>query len=134
MALAGKSLKVRVSTTAGGAGTYTDVAELNSASMSQSGTNFDVSAFADTFIKRLQGLKDASYQISGFWVPTDTNGQVALRNAWLNDTTLWVQFLPNGTAGFKQEVKVSQIDFNASVDGAVEFSATLEGTGAIVAV
>jgi predicted secreted protein len=42
-----------------------------------------------------------------------------------------VQFLPDGTTGFKQAVKVSSFEMSASVDGLVEVSIELEGNGAI---
>ena len=132
MAISGKSMTIKVATAA--AGTYTNVAEIKEASMSQAGNNQDVSTFDNDWVLRLQGLKDATYSLSGFYNPTDANGQVAIRNAWLNDTPLFVQFLPNGTAGFRQEVRVSSYEVSASADGAQEVSIELEGNGAIVAV
>lgn len=131
MALAGKSVVVAVSVDDV---TYYTVAEMNDMSMSFSGDNIDVTVFGEDFINRIQGLKDGSYSLSGFYDPTDTNGQVAVRDAWLNDTTLYARIFPNGTAGFKQEVKVSSYEVSAGVDGAVELSIELEGTGTISAV
>lgn len=133
MALAGKSSKARVSTVAGGAGAYNDVAGMKSISINQAGTNLDTSAMAASFNARLQGLKDATYSLSGNWEPTDTNGQVVIRNAWLNDTTLWIQILPDGVAGFKQECKVSAFNIEIAVDGIASVSVELEGTGAVAA-
>jgi predicted secreted protein len=132
MAIAGKTLVVKVGAATGGP--FTAVKELKEASMSQSGNNQDVSTFGVAWIKRIQGLKDASYSLSGFYDSTDTAGQVAVRNAWLNDSSLFVQFLPGGTTGFQQEVKVSSYEVSASADGAQELSIELEGTGAITAV
>lgn len=129
MAIAGKTLAVKVGTAA--AGPFTRVAELKEASLSQSGNNQDISSFDAAWIRRMQGLKDGTYSLSGFYAPTDTAGQVAIRNAWLLDTTLFVQFLPNGTAGFQQEVRVSSYEVSASAEGAQEVSIELEGTGAI---
>ena len=129
MAIAGKTLAVKVGTAT--AGPYTRVAELKEASLSQSGNNQDISTFDATWIRRMQGLKDGTYSLSGFYSPTDTAGQVAIRNAWLNDTTLFVQFLPNGTAGFQQEVRVSSYEVSASAEGAQEVSIELEGTAPI---
>lgn len=134
MASAGKALLVKVSPTTGGAGTYTAVADIRSASMSTSAGLVDISAFNDSQVSRIMGLKDATYSLSGFWKSTDTNGQVAIRAAWSGDSTLWVQFLPDGATGFKQEVKVSKFDISASVDGAVELSVEIEGTGAIASI
>lgn len=132
MAIKGKSLVVSVATTSGGV--YSAVAERNNASMNHTGSNIDISVMGSDFIKRIQGLKDGTYSVSGFYKADDTAGQVAIRSAWLNDTALFVRFLPDGTAGFQQEIKVASYQVNAGVDGAVEFSAELEGTGAITAV
>lgn len=132
MAMAGKNTVVKVGTAA--TGTFNEVAGLNEASMSNQGDNQDISTFGASFIKRLQGLKDASYSLKGFYEPGDTNGQVAIRNAWLNDTPLFVQFLPDGTTGFQQEVKVSKFEVSAAVDGVIEVSIELEGSDSITAV
>ncbi|MBV9772644.1 MAG: hypothetical protein JO040_01760 [Gemmatimonadetes bacterium] len=132
MAIAGKTLVVKVGTVS--TGPFNLVQELKDASFSQSGSNQDVSTFDFDWVKRVQGLKDGSYSLSGFYNPTDTNGQVAIRNAWLNDTVLFVQYLPNATNGFQQEVKVSKFDIKASANGATELSVELEGNGPITAV
>lgn len=134
MALPGKSSLVKVSTTAGGAGAYTTVADLNSATMSTNGGTIDITEFGDNYMQRIQGIKDGSFQISGFWAPADTNGQVAIRNALVNDGELWAQFLPDGTNGFKQQVRVASFELAAGVDGVVTMSASLEGTGAVAPV
>lgn len=132
MAIAGKKLEVQVSTNGT---TFTAVKELKEASISQSGNNQDVSTFDSDFVRRIQGLKDATYSLSGYYDPTDTAGQVAIRSAWLNDTALHVQILPTGatgaSAGFKQEVKVSSFEVSASADGSAEVSIELEGNGTI---
>lgn len=132
MAIAGKNLVVKVSGTQNGP--FTTVLELKEASMSQAGNNQDVSTFDSDWIRRMQGLKDTTYSLSGFYAPADP-GQTAIRTAWAgDDSPLFVQFLPNGTAGFAQEVRVSSIEVSASADGAQEISIELEGAGPISAV
>lgn len=131
MALAGKNVVVEISVDDT---TYYAVAELNDMTMTFDGDNIDVTEFGDDFMNRIQGLKDGSYSLGGFYAPTDTNGQVAIRTAWLSDSPLYVKILPNGTAGFKQEVKVATFEVSAGVDGAVEVSIDLEGTGTVTAV
>lgn len=126
MALAGKNVVVEVSTNDT---LYNAVKEINDMSISASGDNIDITEFGDDFINRLQGLKDCTFSLSGFYDPTDTTGQVVIQNAWLNDSILYVRIKPNGVAGFKQEVKVSTFEVSASVDGAVEVSIDLEGSG-----
>ncbi|WP_018130714.1 phage tail tube protein [Effusibacillus pohliae] len=132
MAMSGKGLRVKVATASNGP--FNEVQDLNEASMSMEGDNQDITTFSSDFIKRLQGLKDVSYSLSGFYKPSDTNGQVAIKNAFLNDTALYVQFLPDGTTGFQQEVKVSSFEVSASADGVVEVSIEFEGSGAITSV
>ena len=131
MAMKGINALVKVSTTAGGAGTYTTVAETADATATLDGENLDVSFFGTSaWTTRIQGRKDFGVTLSGHLVPTDTSGQNAIRDAFINDTELWVQYLWNGTAGFKGQVRVANFSSSAEVNGIVGFSATLEGTGA----
>ena len=134
MVLQAKDAVAKASVTAGGAGVYTAIDELNSISMNVAGDNIDVSFFTGDWRKRVQALKDAVYSYSGFWDPADTDGQVAIRNAMINDTELWTQFLPNGTVGFKQEVKVAAFDIEADIQGVLTVAISLEGTGAVATI
>ncbi|WP_134705092.1 phage tail tube protein [Ammoniphilus sp. YIM 78166] len=129
MPMKGKSLRVKVGTATGGP--FNDVQDLNDASMSIDGDNQDISTFNSDYVKRLQGLKDANYSLSGFYKPDDTNGQAIIRAALINDTPLFVQFLPDGTTGFKQEVKVASFEVSGAADGVIEVSIDLEGSDAI---
>jgi len=131
MAVAGKNLLVKVSTASGG--TYTTVGQMNSATMNIAGENFDITAFGAGWRSRLQGVKDASYSLSGFLMSTDLSGQSAIRNALVNDSALYTQFMIDGTTNnmFQQEVKVGSYDVDASVDGVVGLSIGLEGSGAV---
>lgn len=133
MSIAGKDFVLKISTSTG---SFTAVDELNSATLSIVGTNIDISEFTNEFVQRIQGLKDVTYSLGGFYDPADTNGQVKIRSALVNDTVLYVQILPDGTTtyGFDQEVKVASFDIDASVDGAVELSIELEGTGTLTIV
>lgn len=130
MAMAGKKSVVKVGTAQ--AGPFTEVEEMNEASMSLEGDNQDISTFSAEFVKRLQGLKDGSYELSGFYA---TGGQqTVIREAWLNDTPLFFQFLPDGVTGFQQEVLVGSFEVETAADGVVESSIELEGTDAITLV
>jgi predicted secreted protein len=134
MAVAGSTSLFNVSVVAGGAGTYYAVDEIRSASMSWRGGTIDISEIGNTYMQRLAGIKDASYQIQGFYDSGDTNGQVAIRGELISYTELWAQWLPDGTNGFKQQVVVATFDTNVTYDGAVELSVSLEGTGAVALV
>lgn len=131
MAYAGKHVVVEVSTDDT---VYNVVAEINDMTGSFEADNIDVSVFGADFISRIQGLKDGSWSLSGFLDPNDTDGQVAVREAWLNDTDLWIRVYPTPGEGFKQQVKVASYEVTAAVDGAVELSLELEGNGPITIV
>jgi len=128
-ATAGRTLRVKVSPTAGGAGVYTAVAGVESATFDQDGANVDVTTLTDADIARIQVMKDAKFTLSGNY-EVDTNGQGAIRAALSADSTLWFQFLPDGTTGFKKEVKVGKYSIGGSTKTQLTFSADLEGTGA----
>lgn len=129
MALAGKLTVVEASVDDAA---WSVVAEINDAGPSLSADNQDVTVFGDNWIDRIQGLKDGSWSLSGFYVSTDTNGQVRILNAFLNDTALYIRVYPGGgTAGFKQQVKVASFEVSNAVDGVAELSIELEGAGAV---
>jgi predicted secreted protein len=135
MAMKGISARLQVSTTAGGAGTYTDVAEMRDVTINLGGENIDVSFFGTSaWTTRIQGRKDVTIDGSGYLVPGDTNGQVAIRNALINDTELWAKYLWDGSAGFKCQVRVATFSSAADVDGIVGLSLRLEGTSAATVV
>lgn len=127
MALKGTNALVQVSTSSGG--TYTTVAQMKQAQLKFQGNNVDISKFGDTFMSRLQGLKDASYSLNGFYDPTDTLGQLAIRGAWNADTVLWVKFLYDGTNGWKQQVVVNSFDVSAAVAGVQDLSIAVSSAG-----
>lgn len=131
MALKGKDTVIQVSTDDAD---YNTIAELNDATMSFAGNNIDITEFGDDFINRIQGLKDNTFSLAGFYAPEDTTGQVVIRDGWLNDEDLYVQFLHDGANGFKQQVRVSTFEVSAAVDGAQEVSIEFEGTDAVTAV
>lgn len=128
MALKGKGLKINVGSDGE---TWNQVLGLNDGSMSIDGENIDVTEFCQDFINRIQGLKDGTYSLSGFYEPEDTTGQILIKTALLEDNDLYIQFLPDGTTGFEQEVKVDTFEVNATTDGAVEADISLEGNGTI---
>lgn len=131
MALKGKGIKINASSDGN---TWNQVAELNDGSMTIDGDNIDITAFCQDFINRIQGLKDGSYSLSGFYDPEDTTGQILIREALLNDTDVHIQFLVDGTTGFEQEVKVDTFEVGGTADGVVEVDISLEGNGEITLV
>lgn len=126
MAIAGKKSLVKSSLDST---SYTDVEEINEASMSLEGDNQDISTLGSEFVKRLQGLKDGTYELSGFY---EKGGQQEeIRQAWLDGDNVFFQFLPDGESGFQQECLVASFEVETAADGTVEVSIELEGTDAI---
>lgn len=128
MSLAGKNTVVKVSTDGEA---FTQIQDLNEVTMPMESDNQDVSTFGSSNVKRLYGLKDTSFELNGFFNPEDAEGQLKIRQALVDNSPLFVQFLPDGTTGFQQEVKVASYEVSASADGVVELAIELEGTGEV---
>jgi len=128
MALPGSGVVIQASTDGAA---WTTIDELNNASMNCDGENIDITKFGDDYRARIQGIKDASYSLSGFWDKDDTNGQVAIRAAWSGNSAIYIQVLVDGTNGWYQQCRVSSFNITMAPDGAVEVSMDLEGTGDI---
>lgn len=130
MAVAGKKLLVQFSTASGG--TYTTIAEMNNASFAINGENIDVTAFGSSWRSRIRSIRDISVDVSGFYKSTDTAGQNAARNSLVDDTDLYVRVLLDGTTSnyILTQAFISNYTVNGSVDGAVETSISIEGSGA----
>jgi predicted secreted protein len=126
MALKGKSAVVSV----GADGiAWNVVSQLKTVDAPFAADNIDVTVFGMDFKSKIQGLKDATYSLEGFYDPTDTTGQMFIKNAWLADTALYIKIVFGGTLGYSQQAKVTKIDINAAVDGAVTIKIDLDGTG-----
>lgn len=123
--LKGKSMVIDVSTNDAD---YYTVANLKDASMSISGDNQDITDFGKDYIVRKQALKDVNYSLAGYYDSADTTGQLKIRSALVNDTTLYIKFKVDGTNGWKQIVKVASFEVSDSVDGVAEVSIELEGS------
>ena len=130
--LAGKLNRAKVGTTSGG--TFYTVAGVKQSPLELDGAVIDDSEFGVDWQQKLQGLKNFKVSLSGSYRPSDTNGQVAIRSAFINGTELWVQILPDGSNGFKGQVIVTKFAVEPSVDGMSSVSIELEGTGAITLV
>jgi len=111
-----------------------EVAGIKSYELSVSGELLDGTDFSDTsgYHVRIQGLKDLQVSISGNF--ETSTAQALIRSSARTGATGWVRILPDGTNGFKCQVKVSDYKVTAEVNGIVSFSATLQATGAVAAV
>ncbi len=127
-ATAGKAALVKL-----GANT---IANIKSATIEIDGVNLDVTALgaANGFMSRIQGLLDAKITLSGSYDTSDTNGQVALRTAFLAGTTISISVLPNGTNGFSTNAFVTKYSIGADVSKEVTLQIDLEGSGGITVI
>ncbi|ALC92061.1 histidine kinase [Bacillus sp. FJAT-18017] len=84
----------------------------------------------DGFRTFMQGLKDAGEaSLSGFFNPGDTNGQVALYNAYMNGTMLPFTILfPFGAAWTFNGI-VTGVSTGAEMEDGVSFEATVKVSG-----
>lgn len=140
MALAGHPVLVYAKATNAAAVSGDEVDGINSVSYSPSLDLLDVTDFKDTTGTKLKlaGLKDGSISLSGDLEMTDAP-QTLLRTAAGDGSSVWmtIHFNPSGAAsakGFQVECKVESFEISAAVDGKVEFTASLQFTGAPVAV
>lgn len=62
------------------------VENLGSWRLSLTGTEIDVSAFGDTWEKKMPGMKGWTANMVGMYDPADTDGQAVLATAWSNGT------------------------------------------------
>lgn len=81
---------------------------------------------------RIAGLLDASGTLSGDYEQSDAP-QALLRTSYASGATVYITLLADGTNGFTYPMLVESYDVKASVDGIVEFSASLVGNGARIA-
>ena len=128
MALAGKNAQVKIASDV--------IAEMSDASMTINGELLDRTTFDDDgWRRKLAGIKDASISISGFYNPSDTTGQVALRTAALAGSVIsdftFLSDKNSATSGFKCDALVGSFEVGAEVAGLVSVSISLESDGEV---
>ncbi|MDQ0273967.1 phage tail tube protein [Cytobacillus purgationiresistens] len=128
MSLAGRNTVVKVSSDGE---QFTVVQDLKEVTMPMESDNQDISTFGSNHVKRLYGLRDTSYELNGLLNLNDINGQQKIRQSLVENTPLYIQFLPDGNNGFQQEVMVASYEVSASAEGVVELAIELEGTGEV---
>ena len=91
----------------------------------------DISAFGDTYKKRLAGLKDTEISISGNLYVGDTTGQDVL----IPGNSIYIGVMPSGptVAGYQVPVIVESFEISSDVNGKQTFSATFGALDASVA-
>ena len=126
MATAGKSSTIGASL----AGTiFTTIGGANTVSFSIDPDLLEDTEFNDDWKTRIQGLKDWSATISGDFVDADA-GQGLIDDNILSGAALYIQFLIDGTNGFKGPA-MAAVGFDSDVQGKGTFSYTITGNGAL---
>lgn len=115
------------------------VAELNNISNPLTADSLDVTTFDSSCLREfIAGLRSGTIDISGFYDPSDTTGQVAILTAFLNgtklETTQQPKILWDGVNGLSADAIVTSYNVDAAVEGLVNFSATLQLTGTITVI
>ncbi len=124
MAIAGKSGKL-------GLGVNT-VVDVSSWSLELGTDTLDVTALGDNWKKFIAGLKEWSASAEGFYsVHTDTNGQKALQDAYLNSTEVSLRLYVNAVNYYSGSAYISGLTVEDPVDDTVSVSFEFQGTGAL---
>jgi predicted secreted protein len=124
VAIAGKSGKL-------GLGVNT-VVDVSSWSLELGTDTLDVTALGDSWKKFIAGLKEWSASAEGFYsVHTDTNGQKALQDAYLNSTEVSLRLYVNAVNYYSGSAYISGLTVEDPVDDTVSVSFEFQGTGAL---
>ncbi len=116
-----------------GGGVYIDdttkVAEIANWSLDMSADDIDVTSFdSEGWRERIQGIKEWSGSFEGNFDPTDSAGQAALINAWLNGQPVTLELQVNSSVKFSGDAFVTP-SIETPVDDKVSFSCDFQGTG-----
>lgn len=120
-ALAGKSGSVKI-----GANT---VAEIDEWDYTPSADILEKTPFLATSKSHLVGLLDGTASIKGRHDQTDTNGQVALRTAYLNGTQVTLLLYVSATHFYTVPVLIKDMQIKTSVKGLVEVTINCQRDG-----
>lgn len=113
------------------------VAQLSNVTNSYTGDTLDITTFDSECLREfIAGLRSGTIDISGFYDPTDTTGQVAMFTAFLAgdvlETTQKPKFLVDELGnGFEADGLIASYNVDAEVSDKVNFSATVQLTGTI---
>jgi predicted secreted protein len=123
MALAGKSGAVKLGTN--------KIAEISNWSLDLGADDVEITSFdSEGWKEYLAGLREWSGSIEGNFDSTDTTGQKAILNAWLNGTKLSFTFEVSSGVSFQGEAFVKP-SIEVPVDDKASFSCDITGTGAL---
>ncbi len=120
-ALAGKAGSVKI-----GANT---VAEIEEWDYAPTADILEKTPFLATSKSHLVGLLDGTGSIKGRHDMTDTNGQLALRTAYLNGTQTTLLLYVNGVNKYTVPALIKDMQIKASVKGLVEITFNFQQDG-----
>lgn len=124
MAIAGKSGKLELGSS--------NVVDISSWSLELGTDTLEVTALGDDWKKFIAGLKEWSASAEGFFsVHTDTTGQKALQDAFLNGTEVALKLKVNATNYYSGNAYISGLSVEDPVDDTVSISFEFQGTGAL---
>ena len=96
-----------------------------------SADDIDITSFdSEGWRERMQGIKELSGSFEGNFDPTDSAGQAALINAWLNGEKVTLELQVNSTVKFSGDALVTP-SIETPVDDKASFSCDFQGTGAL---
>lgn len=113
------------------------VAELSNVTNSYTGDTLDITTFDSNCLREfIAGLRSGTIDVSGYYNPGDTTGQVAMFTAFLAGDTLTTTQKPKFLVdelgnGFEADGIISAYNVDADVADKVNFSATIQLTGDI---
>nr|DAX19269.1 MAG TPA: major tail protein [Caudoviricetes sp.] len=125
MAVAGKNGKVII-----GESGNQKVAAIKNWSLELSLETLETTALGDEWKNYITGLKEWTASSEGdYEVPTDTQGQAALQEAYLAGTTVIVKLYVDNANYYQGTAYISSLSIEDPVDDVVSISLELTGTG-----
>ena len=107
------------------------IAEISNWSLDLGADDIEITSFdSEGWKEYLAGLREWSGSIEGNFDSTDTTGQKAILNAWLNGTKLSFTFEVSSGVSFQGEAFVKP-SIEVPVDDKASFSCDITGTGAL---
>ena len=124
MPIAGKSGKLNISANV--------VSNISNWSLDLGLDTLDITALGDEWKKFIAGLKEWSASAEGSYsIHTDTDGQTALQNAYLNGTEVELRLFVNATNYYSGNAFISSLSVEDPVDDKVSVSFEFQGTGVL---
>lgn len=127
MAIAGKNGKVQIGST-----TPATVVAIKTWSLELTLDTLETTALGDDWKNYITGLKEWSASCEGdYAVGTDTTGQQALQDAYLDGETVSIKLYVDDTHYYSGTAYISSLSVEDPVDDVVSISFELTGTGAL---